>query len=200
MKYIEKFLTGKCLTDYNSWLEIYKMGNVPQSHSDKTILINFIIGNGGSLLLGVANVYTYIDSNQTPELIFKEFNLKYNAARDGGLIIQPKEGKYDLEDIHAFVGLIRSGEIDNDFKEVFDDVKKTMNTGHSGIPMDLKVREITESDEVISNNIEKFKTKASNLLSNKKDDFKCYEFHRANMPAHGCTKQCNECKNKEQNQ
>ena len=32
------------------------------------------------------------------------------------------------------------------------------------------------------------------LKSLQKPKWKCYEFHRANMPQYGCTSQCNQCK------
>ena len=39
------------------------------------------------------------------------------------------------------------------------------------------------------------KVRIKKLLANRK--WKCYEFHRANMPQYGCTVQCLQCKHEQ---
>lgn len=50
---------------------------------------------------------------------------------------------------------------------------------------------ILEKDDLVVTHKKQSKTTRSSRK------FSCYEIHRANMPAKGCTKQCDECKAKE---
>lgn len=171
---VGNYLNGRALDTFIVWYKVYRKDLIEQGFNKRipdfderniqNSITKFMIENGGRLIMNHNDL---------------AFNLE---------ILKPNRSSW-LNYVKTF-----NEKFNNWNPMIFDDfdieIKTTSQEEIIKTSKEFDIENQNRTDEMLAEHNEKYKR----FFQRSEDKFSCYEIHRANMPANGCSKQCDGCK------